>query len=82
MRWPKPWSARELQQLQAWVTLPHCMQTSKKFWERVGFEIGKEVDKNSITMAVLRTPSLLAGDFSLWAQLDAAETPRSDASSS
>ena len=39
---------------QAWVVLPHCMQTSAGFWARVGFELGAEVDKKEAKMAVLR----------------------------
>ena len=26
-------------EMKAWVVLPHCMQTSGRFWERVGFDL-------------------------------------------
>ena len=52
--------------LQAWVVLPHCMQTSAGFWARVGFELGAEVDKKEAKMAVLRSVGDLKGDVDGW----------------
>ena len=33
------------------VMLPHCLQTSLRFWEKRGFNIGHRVDKRSCAMA-------------------------------
>ena len=52
--------------LQAWVVLPHCMQTSAGFWARVGFELGAEVDKKEAKMAVLRSVGDLKGEVDSW----------------
>ena len=51
---------------QAWVVLPHCMQTSAGFWARVGFELGAEVDRKEAKMAVLRSVGSLKGDVDTW----------------
>ena len=48
------WSGEKLARMSAEVTLPHCMQTSARFWERVGFHLGREVDNHEPKMAVLR----------------------------
>ena len=51
---------------QAWVVLPHCMQTSAGFWARVGFELGAEVDRKEAKMAMLRSVGSLKGDVNTW----------------
>ena len=51
---PARWSGEKLARMSAEVTLPHCMQTSARFWERVGFHLGREVDNHEPKMAVLR----------------------------
>lgn len=60
------WAAAQLDTMQAWVVLPHCMQTSAGFWARVGFELGAEVDKKEAKMAVLRSVGSLKGDVDSW----------------
>ena len=54
--WPMPWGASEFgsrREDKAFVLLPHCMQTSKSFWKRMGFGIGEEVDRKEHKQAVL-----------------------------
>ena len=48
------------------VTLPHCMQTSAKFWARVGFEIGRSVDAKEAKQATLPTLQQLRGSIDEW----------------
>ena len=55
-----PWGASAAEELTAFVLLPHCMQTASKFWERLGFEIGRRVDAKEHKHAVLHSMSDLA----------------------
>ena len=61
------WAPTQLRDMQAWVVLPHCMQTSAHFWRGVGFVLGNEVDKKEAKMAMLRSLRDLKGDVSGWA---------------
>jgi len=68
--WREQWNQTlHVDLMQAWVVLPHCMQTSAKFWEGVGFALGQEVDRKETKMAMLRHASGLVGDFTDWALL-------------
>ena len=49
-----PWTEDRLERMQARVELPHCMQTAKDFWNKVGFSIGEEVDRVESKIAILR----------------------------
>ena len=60
------WQPRDLDALKAWVLLPHCMQTSARFWARVGFDIGEEIDKKESKMAMLRSTTHLTGSVAEW----------------
>ena len=59
-------SEEKLRKMKAWVILPHCMQTSARFWESVGFELGRKVDCKESKIAMLRSVSNLKGDFRDW----------------
>ena len=50
---PMPWGQSQVAHLIAFVTLPHCMQTSADFWSRVGFQLGEKVDKKEHKQATL-----------------------------
>ena len=63
------WAAAKLADMQAWVVLPHCMQTSANFWAGVGFVLGSEVDPKEAKMAMLRSRRDLRGDVSSWTLL-------------
>ena len=52
--------------LQAWVVLPHCMQTSAHFWRSAGFELGEYVDAKEHKQATLRSAKCLTADVSDW----------------
>ena len=60
----------QLDLLQAWVLLPHCMQTSASFWARLGFQLGSEVDHKEHKQAMLRSVDELAGDMRSWRRHD------------
>ena len=49
-----PWGLDKCDSLMAFVTLPHCMQTSSKFWSGVGFTIGDTVDRVAQNQATLQ----------------------------
>mmetsp|Transcript_22246 Transcript_22246/g.44753 ORF Transcript_22246/g.44753 Transcript_22246/m.44753 type:complete len:88 (+) Transcript_22246:55-318(+) len=47
------WGVDNLGSMMSFVTLPHCMQTSAKFWARLGFELGTAVDSKESKQASL-----------------------------
>ena len=53
-------------ELTARVTLPHCMQTSASFWERLGFHLGRNVDAKEHKHAVLRSVDDLTSPEQPW----------------
>ena len=64
--WRVQWTEAALRSMISFVTLPHCMQTSAKFWARVGFELGKKVDPKEQKQATLRAAANLKGDVAHW----------------
>ena len=48
------------------VTLPHCMQTSSRFWGGVGFQLGQLVDAKEHKQATLRSVLDLPGNIDHW----------------
>jgi predicted GNAT family acetyltransferase len=70
------WSERAMDGLMAFVVLPHCMQTSARFWGQIGFELGAMVDRKEHKQATLSSIKNLKGakrgspgDISAWALL-------------
>ena len=48
------------------MVLPHCMQTSSRFWAKVGFELGAKVDRKEHKQATLPSVANLTGDVNGW----------------
>ena len=61
-----PWTDEAVDELTARVTLPHCMQTSASFWERLGFHLGRNVDAKEHKHAVLRSVDDLTSPEQPW----------------
>ena len=61
-----PWGTDAVQNLKAFVVLPHCMQVSAKFWGNIGFQLGRDVDRKEHKQATLSTRSSLATPTPRW----------------
>ena len=60
------WQSHSLHAMKCFVTLPHCMQTSAKFWASIGFELGQSVDAKDHKQATLPTVAHLKGNTEAW----------------
>ena len=77
------WGLQTADRIKAFVVLPHCMQTSAKFWQRTGFSIGEKVDGKEHKQATLQEERDLRGAeaVSQWS-MRFHDRPRGGASSS